>query len=162
MTDTSMFGELIQEDIPAAPPRPPGKGREPVKWEDHLAPLESTLFEKPHRLWSYEMKTGATSRMSAVRGRLNTAAPSKNWEFKVRPVPGSDLWGVYAVFHGEYSPDEQLSKAQKRQEHSAKLAAARDAKEATPTATSEPGEVETATEAPQTAKEKLAAKAASK
>jgi hypothetical protein len=105
--------------------------------------------------------------MSAVRGRLNDAAPQKNWEFKVRPVPNTEpqLHGVYAVFHGEHSPETVLAKAKDRQERRERLAAARAAAEAaksangTATGDSAPP---AATEAPQTPKERLAAQAAAK
>src|ERR1700677_5370547 len=116
MTDTSVFHELVFEPIPDAPARPPGKGREPVKWEDHLSALEAKHFDKPARLWAYEAKTAATSRAAAVRTRLADVAPSKNWEFKVRPVPNSGLHGVYAVFHGDHTPDQVLANAKARQE----------------------------------------------
>lgn len=171
MTNTaeveSVFDSLVFEDIPDAPPRPPGKGREPVKWEEHLAPLEAQLLNKPARLWAYEAKSGATSRMSAVRSRLNDAAPSKNWELKVRPIPNTDpqLYGVYAVFHGEYTPEQQLSNAQDRQKRRDAIAAAKERAQATSPDGASP-ETPTApveeAKAPQTAKEKLAATAAAK
>jgi hypothetical protein len=148
-TTESVFHELVFEPIPDPPARPPGKGREPVKWEDHLAPLESKLHNSPARLWAYETKTAATSRAAAVRGRLTDAAPTKNWEFKVRPVPNSTLHGVYAVFHGDHTPEQVLANAKARQERKDKLAAARAASTATVPAPA-------ATEPPQTAKEKLA------
>lgn len=171
MTDASVetpsvFGDFAFEDIPDAPARPPGKGREPVKWEEHLSALEAQLLEKPARLWSYEAKTGAVSRMSAVRQRLADAAPDKNWELKVRPVPNTEpqLHGVYAVFHGQHTPEQMLANAQDRQKRRDALAAAKAAKEAggtpegTPAAT-EPAEAPTASEAPPTPKERLAANA---
>lgn len=160
-TAASPFGEIVFEDIPAAPPRPAGKGREPVKWEEHLSPLESQLLEKPARLWAYENKTGAVSRMSAVRTRLADAAPVKNWEFKVRPVPNTtpQLHGVYAVFHGEHSPEAQLKNAQERQVRRDRVKAANEARSAQANPTAEPT-AEAPVEAPvQTPKERLAQKA---
>jgi hypothetical protein len=156
----SVFGELVFEPIPDALPRPPGKGREPVKWEQHLAPLETQLLDKPARLWAYENKTGATSRMSAVRGRLYEAAPTKHWEFKVRPVPNTtpQLFGVYAVFHGEYTPEQVIENAKARQKRRDALAAGRSA----PVANGENSAPVAGTEAPQTPKERLAAQAAAK
>jgi hypothetical protein len=160
MTNVFDPDSIVLESIPDAPPRPPGKGREPVKWEEHLAPLESKLLETPARLWAYENKTGATSRMLAVRSRITAAAPHKNWEFKVRPVPNSDLHGVYAVYHGEFTPDEQLANAKGRAERAAKLAASRAlGTSAAPTPTEPAPEAPAATEAPKTPKEKLAAAA---
>jgi hypothetical protein len=160
-TDEGPFGDIVFEAIPASPKRPPGKGREPIKWEEHLAPLESRLLDSPARLWAYEVKTGAVSRMSAVRNRLYNAAPAKNWEFKVRPVPNTSpqLYGVYAVFHGDYTPDEQLKAAQARagrRERVTKANAARTAVAGTQGATEATESVPQ--EAPaQTPKERLAA-----
>jgi hypothetical protein len=174
MTDTdtdtatvpSVFGEIVFEDIPAAPPRPPGKGREPVKWEEHLAPLETQLLNKPARLWQYEVKTGAVSRMSAVRQRLAEVVPEKHWEFKVRPVPNTDpqLFGVYAVFHGQNTPEQMLANAQDRQKRRDALASARAAKTAdvAPESSAPASAAPAPTEAPKTPKEKLAAAAAAK
>lgn len=169
MTDVSTapspFGDIVFEDIPAAPPRPPGKGREPVKWEEHLTPLEEQLKEKPARLWAYEAKTGAVSRMSAVRQRLAESAPHKNWELKVRPVPNTtpQLHGVYAVFHGDYTPEQMQANAKLRQERRDKAAASRQtASEATGEGTSPetPDAPSDATsEVKQTPKERLAANA---
>lgn len=163
---TSPFGDIVFEDIPDAPPRPPGKGREPVKWEEHLAPLQEKLLEKPARLWAYENKTGAVSRMSAVRARLADAAPALHWEFKVRPVPGTtpQLHGVYAVFHGQHTPEQQLKNAQDRQTRRDRVKAANEARTATPTAEPTEGPAATApdTAPAQTPKEKLAAQAKAK
>lgn len=167
MTDVapapSPFGDIVFEDIPAAPPRPPGKGREPVKWEDHLTPLEPQLTEKPARLWTYEAKTGAVSRMSAIRQRLAEAAPHKNWEFKVRPVPDTtpQLHGVYAVFHGDFTPEQMQTNAKARQERRDRVAAAKNAPEATATDEASPVAVSPADAASEakTPKERLAANA---
>jgi hypothetical protein len=173
VTETpSVFSDFTFEDIPDPAPRPPGKGREPVKWEEHLAPMEGQLKEKPARLWSYDVKTGAVSRMSAVRQRLVEAAPHKNWEFKVRPIPNSNpseespqLYGVYAVFHGDHTPEQVLANAQERQKRREAMAAAKSAKEAAGTPEATPvasSEAPASTEAPKTPKEKLAAAAAAK
>lgn len=165
-TDTSVFSDFVFEDIPNAPPRPPGKGREPTKWEEHLAPLEPQLLKKPARLWSYEAKTGAVSRMAAIRNRLNAAAPHKNWEFKVRPVPNTtpQLHGVYAVFHGDFTPEQVLANAQNRQKRRDAFVTAKAARDANGDAGTTPPATEpsAATRAPQTPKEKLAAAAAAK
>lgn len=169
MTSTEapgIFEDLVEEVIPPLPKRPPGKGREPVKWESHLAPLEERLLNKPHRLWSYANKTGATSRMGSVRSRLMDAAPNKNWELKVRPVPGTDpqLFGVYAVFHGEYTPEQMTANAQARQARRNAIAQATAARAAQSGENSNGAEPKPAVAAspPQTAKEKLAAAAAAK
>jgi hypothetical protein len=165
VTETpSPFGDIVFESIPEAPPRPPGKGREPVKWEDHLAPLESKLLNTPARLWAYENKAAATSRMSAVRSRLNTAVPQKNWELKVRPVPDTTLWGVYAVFHGDYTPEQVAENAAARQKRRDATVASRAAKTANGavTPTQAAGSPENGNPAPMTPKEKLAAQAAAK
>jgi hypothetical protein len=163
-TPASPFGDIVFESIPDAPARPPGKGREPVAWESHLANVEDQLLEKPARLWAYENKTGAVSRMSAVRSRLAEAAPAQNWEFKVRPVPNTEpqLHGVYAVFHGEHSPEAQLKNAQERQvrrDRVIKASAVRAAAKAAESATEAPvAPVEELAQAPaQTPKERLAA-----
>lgn len=172
MTDVSTapspFGDdIIFEAIPDAPPRPPGKGREPVKWEEHLAPLEDRLLDKPARLWTYEAKTGAVSRMSAVRQRLVDAAPHKNWELKVRPVPNTEpqLHGVYVVFHGDHTPEEMQANAKARQERRDRAKANADAKLASETTTEDadgtPADVAEAPKA-QTPKERLAANASKK
>jgi hypothetical protein len=164
---TPLIEDIFEEAIPDLPPRIGGKGREPIKWEAHLAPLEDRLLNAPHRLWSYPTHTAALSRMATVRTRLTNAAPDKNWELKVRAVPNTDpqLFGVYVVFYGQYTPEQMKTNAQARQKRRDALVKARQSKaEAT-----QPGdngdEAPASPEAvspPQTAKEKLAAKAASK
>lgn len=164
---TSPFDALVFEEIPDAPKRTGGKGREPVKWEILLAPLQEQLLEKPARLWTYDVKTGAVSRMSAVRTRLADAAPELNWEFKVRPVPNTDpqTYGIYAVFHGNHTSEQMVKNAQERVARKERAAKAQESKGATEGAADPAESAEgTAPEAApaMTAKEKLAAKATGK
>jgi hypothetical protein len=156
---------LVFEAIPEAAKRPPGKGREPVAWETLLEPLEAKLLETPARLWVYAAKTGAMSRLAAVRDRLTSTVPQKNWELRVRQVPGTGdteenpaQFGVYAVFHGDYTPEQVMQNAQARQKRRDAIAKAREAKAntATPEVATESA---SAAQATQTPKERLASAA---
>lgn len=149
---------LIFEDIPKAAPRPPGKGRDPVAWETHMALLKEHQG-KSVRLWTYDEKGAAVSRMAGVRKRLTEATPADNWDMKVRPVPDTDpqKFGVYVVYNGIYSAEQVKENAalhEKRSVDAKARAAARLSSNG-----AEPQQ-ETAAPAPETAKSAAAAKVA--
>jgi hypothetical protein len=118
---------FIEEDMPKVT-REGGQGRAPVKWEDELAPLKDHAG-KSFRVWTYEKRTAATSRVQGVRTRLVTATPADNWTVAVRPiqVDGAEQFGVYVVFNGVYTDDEVAANAAKRDARSAKIKAQREA-----------------------------------
>jgi hypothetical protein len=146
---------FVKEEIPKIT-RKGGSGREAEPWETHLAPVKETPGES-FRVWTYETRNSATSRLSTVRDRLTKATPQDNWDLKVRPVsdyrgPTGDVgegFAVYVQYNGMYTPEQIAENAKKRQERSDRTKAARK-----PVVASEP-----ATE--QTAKERVA-EAASK
>lgn len=121
MTDTLNF---IEEAIPSIT-RSGGDGRDPIKWEESLAPLKDKI-DSSFRVWTYEKKTGATSRVAAVRDRLIKATPSDNWTIAVRPVPDDpEHFGVYVQYNGVFTDEEVAANAAKRQERSERIKAAR-------------------------------------
>ncbi len=136
---------FVREDIPKIT-RAGGSGREAEPWENHLATLKDTP-EISFRVWDYEKRTSAVSRMSAVRTRLFKAVPGENWQLAVRPVPNSNpvKYGVYVAYMGTFS-DEQVAANQKaHDERSAKVQKAqadRKAAEAAAPADAPAGEVE--------------------
>lgn len=82
--------QFIEEEIPKIS-RAGGSGREPEKWEDHIAPLKADdRAGKSFRVWTYGKRPSAVSRMSSVRERLTKAVPAENWQLAVRPVPGTE------------------------------------------------------------------------
>lgn len=151
--------ELIEEEIPKIT-RVGGSGREAEKWEDHLAAIKSTP-NKSFRVWTYDVRTSAVSRMSTVRDRLTNATPQDNWEIRVRPVPNSEgQFGVYVAYRGTFTDAEQAENAAKRQARSERTRAARSAVQTdavAPTPTEADSAAPDDTQAPQTAKEKVAA-----
>lgn len=165
--------EIVFEDIPASPPRAPGKGREPVKWEEHLAPLKEAKNEdgtpRSARIWTYDEKSSATSRLASVSKRLADATPEDNWELKVREVPEGDAkgkHGVYVAYHGTHSAEQVKVNADLRAKRS-QAAKDRLAKAAQEAASADGGDTEgeVAPEAAtpkQTAAQKVAAAKAAK
>jgi hypothetical protein len=117
---------FVEEEIPKIV-RQGGSGREAEQWENHLAPLKSDkMAGKSYRVWTYEKRTSAMSRMSTVRDRLNKVTPQDNYEIKVRPVDGQ--YGVYVQYNGTFTPAQMEENARKRQERSTRTIAARQAK----------------------------------
>lgn len=144
MTDTATTEiNFTPATIPDAV-RSGGEGREPVKWEELLAPLKPKVGEG-FLAYQYTKKTAATSRVANIRKRLFTATPGDNWTIVVRPVPNSDpeLFGVYVQFNGTYTEEEQKQRAAQRQERAAKLQAAKAAAEAADGAVGAEASVET-------------------
>lgn len=163
MVDTNL--EFIYEEVPKLPPRAPGKGREPVKWEQHLTPLKhEDAVGKSARVWTYPEKSSATSRLASVSKRLSEVTPEDNWEMKVRPVPETDpvQHGVYVTYHGTYTAEEQKANAELRAKRSQaakdRLAAAANAQDGD----TEPEQVPEAATPKQTAAQKVAAAKASR
>lgn len=162
--------------------RATGSGREPEKWEEHLAPAKETPNES-FRVWTYDKRTSAVSRMSAVRDRLTKAVPGENWTLAVRPIPGTEdavhpdgttdkdgndisgtsatQYGVYVAYVGTFTPEQIAENARLHQERSERVKASR-AKAAEGNG-SDGGEAadtqESAPEAAKTPKERLAASA---
>jgi hypothetical protein len=129
MTTTEL--SFVEEDIPTIV-RTGGSGAQPIKWEDLLAPLMAEdKAGKSFRVWEYEKKTGATSRVATVRARLTEVVPEQNWKIAVRPVPGSDpvKHGVYVQFDGMFTPEQVAARAKDREARIAKIKAARKAAE---------------------------------
>jgi ribosomal protein S18 len=156
--------DFIEEDIPKIA-RVGGAGREPEKWEDHIAPLKADdRAGKSFRVWTYEKRASAVSRMSSVRDRLTKAVPQENWQLAVRPVPNAEpeQFGVYVSYAGQFTPEQITENARKHQERSERVKAARAATAANatePTAdTAEPtGDTATEPGTPEpTAKERVA------
>lgn len=148
MTDTDLT--FIEEDIPTIVRE--GYTRTPTKWEDLLAPLKEKQG-RSFRVWKYSKKSAGTSRVAAVRARFIEVTPEDNWTFAVRPIEdGNEAGevGVYVRYNGQYTPEEVLANAQKRQERSDRIKTQRAAA-ANVTA---PGE---ATAPPQTAVERVQA-----
>lgn len=144
MTDTATTEiTFTPATIPDAV-RSGGEGREPVKWEELLAPLKPKVGEG-FLAYQYTKKTAATSRVANIRKRLFNATPGDNWTIVVRPVPNSDpeLYGVYVQFNGTYTAEEQAKRAQDRQERADKLRAAKAAAQAADGAVGAEGTVET-------------------
>lgn len=124
--------DFIEEEIPKIA-RVGGAGREPEKWEDHIAPLKAEdRAGKSFRVWTYEKRPSAVSRMSSVRERLTKAVPSENWTLAVRPVPNTEpeQYGVYVEYSGVFTPEQVQENAQKHQERSERVKAARAKAEA--------------------------------
>jgi len=157
--------DFIEEDIPKIA-RVGGAGREPEKWEDHIAPLKADdRAGKSFRVWTYEKRASAVSRMSSVRDRLTKAVPQENWQLAVRPVPNAEpeQFGVYVSYAGQFTPEQITENARKHQERSERVKAARaataaNATEPTTTDTAEPvGDTATEPGTPEpTAKERVA------
>jgi hypothetical protein len=130
---------FTREDVPKIT-RIGGSGREAEPWETHLAPLKDTPGES-FRVWTYEKRTSAVSRMSSVRERLTKAVPTENWNLAVRTVPGTgaenpELYGVYISFAGTFTAEQVAENVRKHDERSNRVKAAR-AKRAAEEATEE-------------------------
>lgn len=128
---------FTREDIPKIT-RAGGSGREPEKWEEHLSPVKDTAGVS-FRVWTYEKRTSAVSRMSAVRDRLSKAVPQENWKLAVRPVyrvgdgdeatyatakpdgESVEHFGVYVQFDGLYTPEQMIENARLHQERSERV-----------------------------------------
>lgn len=149
---------FVKEEIPKIT-RAGGSGREAEPWETHLAQLKDTPGDS-FRVWTYDKRTSAQSRMSSVRERLTKAVPSENWTIAVRPIAGSnpEQFGVYVAFNGTYTDEEVAANAKAHSDRSERVRAAR-ARTATPDPTFiAPVEEAEAT----TAKERVAAARAAK
>jgi hypothetical protein len=117
---------FTREDVPKIT-RIGGSGREAEPWETHLAPLKDTPGES-FRVWTYEKRTSAVSRMSSVRERLTKAVPTENWNLAVRTVPGTvdpELYGVYISFAGTFTAEQIAENVRKHDERSNRVKAAR-------------------------------------
>lgn len=166
---------FIEEDIPKIA-RVGGAGREPEKWEEHVAPLKAEdRAGKSFRVWTYEKRPSATSRMSSVRERLVKAVPNENWQLAVRPVTvmlaveGSDepveseQFGVYVSYKGTFTDEQVAENAVKHAERSQRVRDARAKAEAEKAAkaaeaTADAPEVSPADSAPDATESELTAK----
>lgn len=144
---------FVKEEIPKIT-RAGGSGREAEPWESHLAQLKDTPGES-YRVWTYDKRTSAVSRMSAVRDRLTKAVPEENWTLAVRPIPDTETFGVYVAYIGTYTPEEVQANAQAHAERSERVRAAR-AKASENGSTDAEASADGSTAEP-TAKEKVAA-----
>jgi hypothetical protein len=109
-------------------------GREPIKWEDKLAPLTARQGDT-FLTYSYKSdstsdddrkkaKGRATSRKQAIQVRLFEAVPGQKWTIAVRETAkGSNVFGVYIGYHGEYTAAEQAENAKKHNERSTAIKA---------------------------------------
>lgn len=121
MTDTSSTAELTFTPVAEIPKvTRTGEGRAPIKWEDKLSPLKEKQGQA-FMVWTYVKKTGATSRVAAVRQRLFTATPTDNWTVQVGPVPNSDEFGVFIRYNGIYTDEEVAGNAKARAERSERI-----------------------------------------
>ena len=145
---TTIDLNFVREDIPKIT-RAGGSGREAEAWETHLATLKDTP-RVAFRVWDYEKRNGALSRMSSVRARLNKAVPTENWTLAVRAIPKTDpvKYGVYVAYEGDYTPEQVAANAKKHAERSAaaQKRAADRAKAATEESTDEVESEETSDE----------------
>jgi len=116
---------LIPEEIPKVT-RVGGSGREPERWEEHLAPIKETPGIS-YRVWTYAKRTSAVSRMTSVRDRLTKAVPYDNWTMAVRAVPETDpeTYGVYVQFNGQFTDEQVAENARLHAERSARVRASR-------------------------------------
>ena len=124
---------FVQEEIPKVT-RAGGSGREAEPWEKQLSQLKDTAGVS-FRVWDYEKRPSAISRMTSVRDRLRKAVPQENWELAVRQIPESDRFGVYVVYKGGFSEAEQEVNAKAHAERSERVRAARNKPEAEGTPT---------------------------
>ena len=109
---------FVEEEIPKIV-RQGGTGREAEKWEEGLSPLKSANMKgKSYRVWTFNTRNSAQSRMTTVRARLNKVSPADNFQLKVRPVPDSDDFGVYAQYDGTFTPEQMADNARRHQERS--------------------------------------------
>jgi hypothetical protein len=157
---------FVKEKIPKIT-RAGGSGREAEPWENHLAPLKDSTNES-FRVWTYDKRSSAISRMSSVRERLSKAVPHEDWTLAVRLVPGTEKlpgaeqkFGVYVSYSGNFTPEQVVENARKHQERSERVRAARAANKANGnnTAPAQTEAVNAPTQSPTepTAKEKVAA-----
>lgn len=148
---------FVKEAIPTIT-RTGGSGREAEKWEEHLAPLKAEdMAGESFRVWTYDKKSGAISRMTSVRDRLNKAVPNENWKMAVRPLKvevdavdsegaptgektEAEKFGVYIAYKGVFTDEEIAKNKEEHAKRSARVLAAREkaaaekaAAEATPT-----------------------------
>jgi hypothetical protein len=121
---------FTREDVPKIT-RPGGSGREAEPWETHLAPLKDTPDES-FRVWTYEKRTSAVSRMSSVRDRLSKQVPHENWGLAVRVIPGEEKlpeaeqhFGVYISYNGVYTAEQIVENKRKHDERSERVRKAR-------------------------------------
>jgi hypothetical protein len=141
---------FTREDIPKIT-RAGGSGREAEAWETHLAPLKDTPNES-FRVWTYDKRTSAVSRMSSVRERLTKAVPGENWNLAVRSIPGTagtthpegtvdadgksiagesaEQFGVYVAYVGTFTDEQIAENARLHKERSERVRNARAAAEA--------------------------------
>lgn len=137
---------FIEEEIPKIT-RAGGSGREAEPWEEHVSPLKAEdKAGKSYRVWTYGKRPSAVSRMSSVRERLTKAVPAENWQLAVRAVPGTESavhpagtmdgetdvsgtsatqYGVYVQYAGQFTAEQVAENAQKHQERSERVKAAR-------------------------------------
>ena len=117
---------FTREEIPKIN-RAGGSGREAEPWEQHLGSLKDpenagTSF----RVWTYDKRSSAVSRMSSVRERLSKAVPHENWILKVRPTPeDAEKFGVYVQFDGNFTPEQITENARKHAERSKRVSESR-------------------------------------
>ena len=170
---------FIEEAIPKIT-RAGGSGREAEPWEDHLAPLKDAgRAGKDFRVWTYDKRPSAVSRMTGVRERLTKAVPFENWDLAVRPVPGTETavhpegavdpagnsiagtsatqFGVYVSFRGQFTDEQVAENVKRHQERSDRVKAARAKAEAERKATAASAAEPTPEETAATAKERVAA-----
>jgi len=143
--------ELIREDVPKIE-RVGGSGREPEQWENHLAELRKHPGQS-FRVWTYENKSSALSRVATVGSRLRKVVPQEHWKLAVRGVVAGQ-YGVYVTFVGLYTPEQMEENARKHKERSERVRASR-AK--TNGSSSEPVLVDPPTDTELSAKERVAA-----
>lgn len=127
--------QLVREEIPKIT-RPGGSGREAEPWEKHL---ESNGFKETpgvsYRVWTYDKRTSAVSRMTSVRERLTKAVPHENWKLAVRLVPNTtpEQFGVYIAFEGLFTDEQVVANAKAHKERSERVRKARAKTEPTTT-----------------------------
>jgi hypothetical protein len=154
---------FTREEIPKIS-RAGGSGREAEPWEQHLGSLKDegnkgTSF----RVWTYDKRPSATSRMTSVRERLSKAVPHENWKLAVRPTPeDANKFGVYVMYDGNYTPEQITENARKHAERSKRVSESREAAKAKRAAEATQAPVEDAPAAEPSAKERVAAAAKNK
>lgn len=106
-----------------------GSGRTATEWENLLDPVRQQPGVS-FRVWEYDKRQSAVSRLSSVRERLTKVVPHENWKMVVRLVPDSDpeIFGVYVEYIGVFTPEQIEENAKLHAERSARVRAAREAK----------------------------------
>jgi len=126
----SRIGEFEIEfsDIPKIHRAPP-PGRTAFPWETALQVVRDNRGKSARILTFKETgksnpKARAQAKAQNIRNRLFEAVPDEHWEIKSRERDG--VWGIYAIYHGKLTPEQQEIRNAKRQERADKIREGRE------------------------------------